>query len=409
LIEDSSLVVFANLAGGGVVKPGMSGGDKIAIECLRRWTHSFKRIFVVTTLAGKEMYSRNDLQGVDYLISTRLILSKHSLLNNIALQILAAVKSSIAVSRLMRHLSSNHIFMYSTSDFPGDFLPVLASKILRPRTIWAASFFLFAPSPVSKQNPYKGAGAFKAGLWHFVQISIFMLTKSFANLIFVTNDIDRERFLNKEGSDSSRVIAVRGGVDLKLLRDVPQPSVRTFDAVFVGRLHPQKGVLELIDIWRLVCRKFPDAHLALIGNGELEDELRQRISSYGLDKSVEMLGFVDGRRKIEIFKQSKIVLHPAIYDSGGMAPAEAMACGLPGVCFDLPVLRTYYPRGMIRVARFDIEQFAQAIVRLLTDSELYSRMSSEAVEETNSWDWDSKAKELLGSLKETFNDKLANI
>jgi glycosyltransferase involved in cell wall biosynthesis len=222
-----------------------------------------------------------------------------------------------------------------------------------------------------------------------------MLTKSFANLIFVTNDIDRKRFLNKRGLGSDRVIVVRGGVDLKLLRDVPQPSVRTYDAVFAGRLHPQKGVLELIDIWRLVCRKFPDARLALIGNGDLEDKLHKRILSYGLDKSVEMLGFVDGRRKIRIFKQSKIVLHPVIYDSGGMAPAEAMACGLPGVCFDLPVLRTYYPRGMIKVPRFNLEQFAEAIIRLLTDSKLYSRMSSEAIEATNSWDWDSKAMEFL--------------
>jgi glycosyltransferase involved in cell wall biosynthesis len=388
-------VVFANLAGGGVLEPGMSGGDKIAIECLKRWVHAFDKISVITTPAGMAMYTRNSLPELDYVISTKIVLRKHSFLNNFALQILTAVKSFAVIARMQRQLQSNRVVLYSASDFPGDFLPGLFLKLITPKSTWLASFFLFAPSPVSRQNPYKGLRAFSAGLWHFVQIPIFMLTKSFANLIFVTNDIDRKRFLNKRGLGSDHVITVRGGVDLKLLRDVPQPSVRTYDAVFVGRLHPQKGVLELIDIWRLVCRKFPDARLALIGNGDLEDELRKRILSYGLDKSIEMIGFVDGSRKIKIFKQSKIVLHPVIYDSGGMAPAEAMACGLPGVCFDLPVLRTYYPKGMIKVPRFDLEQFAEAIIRLLTDSKLYSRMSSEAIEETNSWDWDSKAKEFL--------------
>jgi glycosyltransferase involved in cell wall biosynthesis len=345
------------------------------------------------------MYTRNSLAELDYVISTKIVLRKHSFLNNFALQVLTAVKSFVVIARMQRHLQSNQFVLYSSSDFPGDFLPALFLKLIRPESTWLASFFLFAPSPVSRQNPYKGRRAFGAGLWHFVQISVFMLTKSFANLIFVTNDIDRERFLNKERSDSNRIIAVRGGVDLKLLREVPQSPIRTYDAVFVGRLHPQKGVLELIDIWRLVCMKFPDARLALIGNGDLEDELRKRIVSYGLDKSIEMLGFVDGSRKIKIFKQSKIVLHPVIYDSGGMAPAEAMACGLPGVCFDLPVLRTYYPKGMIKVPRFDLEQFSEAIIRLLTDSKLYSRMSSEAIEETNSWDWDSKAKEFLAVIR----------
>ena len=43
-----------------------------------------------------------------------------------------------------------------------------------------------------------------------------------------------------------------------------------------------------------------------------------------------------------------MVVHPAIFDSGGMAAAEAMAWGLPGVSFDLPALKTYYPQGMIK-------------------------------------------------------------
>ena len=53
-------------------------------------------------------------------------------------------------------------------------------------------------------------------------------------------------------------------------------------------------------------------------------------------------------RSLRIFKDSKIVLHAAIYDSGGMAACEAMACELPGVSFDLPALKTCYPKGMFK-------------------------------------------------------------
>jgi glycosyltransferase involved in cell wall biosynthesis len=226
------------------------------------------------------------------------------------------------------------------------------------------------------------------------QIPIFSLTRLFADLVFVTNELDRHRFASRR-LGAERVIAVRGGVDISLSRDVPESALKSYDAVFVGRLHPQKGVLQLVEVWKLVCKKIPNAHLAIIGKGELEVELLRRIAAYGLARNIELLGFVDGRDKIEIFKKSRIVLHPAIYDSGGMAPAEAFACGLPGICFDLNVLRSYYPQGMLRVPPYDIQKFADSVLRLLQSKDLYNRLSREGIELASSWDWNIRASELL--------------
>jgi glycosyltransferase involved in cell wall biosynthesis len=376
----------------------MSGGDRIAIEFLKRWTHAFQEIVIVTTLAGRSMYVRNSLLEASYVVSTKLVLSSHSLPNNIMLQALATMKSILLIPRLLRRTIRDNMLVYSTSEFPGDFLPALILRLLRPRSIWLASFFLFAPSPFSPENPYMGTRSFRAALWHMAQIPIFSLTRLFADLVFVTNEHDRHRFTNERLS-AGRVIAIRGGVDLSLSQDVPESVVKSYDAVFVGRLHPQKGVLQLVEVWKLVCEKLPDAHLAIIGNGELELELSRRIAAYGLSTNIKLLGFVDGRDKIEIFKKSRIVLHPVIYDSGGMAPAEAFACGLPGICFDLNVLRSYYPQGMLRVPPYDIQKFADSVLQLLQSKDLYDRLSREGVELVSSWDWNTRASELLEAVK----------
>jgi glycosyltransferase involved in cell wall biosynthesis len=50
-----------------------------------------------------------------------------------------------------------------------------------------------------------------------------------------------------------------------------------------------------------------------------------------------------------------------------MAAWEAMACGLPGVSFDLPALRTYYPKGMLKTPCYDLKAFAENILKLLND------------------------------------------
>jgi glycosyltransferase involved in cell wall biosynthesis len=225
------------------------------------------------------------------------------------------------------------------------------------------------------------------------------IIRKFADFVWVTNDLDRSIFVDNERLPPERVIAVRGGVDSKTPLSIPEPKTKKFLAVFIGRFHAQKGVCELIDIWKMVCEERKDAKLAMIGVGDLEGEVLRRIKQYGLEKNIVLFGFKDGLEKLKIFKDSLVVVHPAIYDSGGMAACEAMACGLPGVSFDLLFLRNYYPKGMLKTQCFDLREFALNILRLSEEGDLYNRTKVEAMDLAREWDWDTRANELLRSLQ----------
>jgi len=225
------------------------------------------------------------------------------------------------------------------------------------------------------------------------------LIPRWADAVLVTSEPDRDRLI-AWGVEARRIIVARGGVDLSIAEKVSDPPAKQkqYEAVFIGRFHPQKGVLELLEIWRRVCTKRPRARLALIGVGELEGTIRRRITELGLVNKVDVLGFLDGIPKVQVFKASRVVVHPAIYDSGGMAACEAMACGLPGISFDLEALRTYYPRGMLKTPCFDLDAFAENILLLLENTEVYSRLRAEALSWAREWDWDTRAKEVLAAL-----------
>ncbi|MFN4217503.1 MAG: glycosyltransferase, partial [Brevinematales bacterium] len=78
------------------------------------------------------------------------------------------------------------------------------------------------------------------------------------------------------------------------------------------------------------------------------------------------------------------------------AMAEGMAFGLPGVSFDLEALKTYYPQGVIKTPCFDIQQFAENVLRLLDDSHLYAKLSKQAIDlVTNVWDSEIRNRQLL--------------
>ena len=233
--------------------------------------------------------------------------------------------------------------------------------------------------------------------FYFNEKMSYPLIKKYADLVSETNDLDRNRCI-QEGFSPSRVIVIQGGVDTKLSMAVPEPPRKEFDAVFIGRLHPQKGLLELIDIWKIVSGKKEDAKLAIIGNGPLENEIKEKIRKCGLESNVVLFGFKDGFEKVKIFKNSRIVVHPAVYDSGGMAACEAMSCGLPGVSFNLPALKTYYPKGMLKTPCFDFAAFADTILKLIEDQTFYQNVAEDALCLARSWDWAEVSAKVLDKL-----------
>jgi glycosyltransferase involved in cell wall biosynthesis len=241
-------------------------------------------------------------------------------------------------------------------------------------------------------------GSFLKGLLYWLsQQPIRLIIKKYADMVFVTSEPDVEKFVtDKRGKDS--VVVVHGAVDTRPAERylnsggaIP-PEKRKYDACYVGRFHYQKGVLELVDIWRLVCERMPSAKLAMIGSGPLENDVKRRIEKFRLGSNIELVGYRDGDAKYEVFKQAKIVVHPATYDSGGMSAAEAMAWRLPGVSFDLESLRTYYPLGMVKVAQGDTSGFAREVIRLLTERGYYEKMAEEARRlAVGAWDWAKRA------------------
>lgn len=375
----------------------MSGSDRIFIELIKRWKNRLKPILIVSS-DGWKICEREDLQDNDHVIWAKASRLKGGYFVNYIYRTLLGITNSLRLKIADKDL------IYSSSDFWPDSLPAFFLKLRFKKAKWIAGFYLFAPSPFSAASPYKG-NRFLLGLFYYItQKPVYFIIKRFADLVFVTSNPDVSLFVTKN-RPYEKVVVVKGGVDtsaaLKYAQEnnpVPYQS-RKYDACFVGRFHYQKGVIELIKIWNKVSLKNKNAKLALIGDGPLENEISETIKKLDLNSNIDILGFLDGEKKFEIFKNSKIIVHPAVYDSGGMAAMEGFAWGLPGVSFDLDALKSYYPKGMIKTDCFNLDLFAENILKLINDEGLYSRMSFEAFELARSWDWDKRAEEIYFSIE----------
>lgn len=98
----------------------------------------------------------------------------------------------------------------------------------------------------------------------------------------------------------------------------------------VGRFCYQKNHDFLIDIFEKVHEREKEVILLLIGEGELEDEIKAKVHRLGLDECVIFAGTCSNVN--EMYQAMDVFVFPSRYEGLGMAAIEAQTAGLPVVC-----------------------------------------------------------------------------
>ncbi len=101
--------------------------------------------------------------------------------------------------------------------------------------------------------------------------------------------------------------------------------------VTIGRLVPRKSVDQLI---ALMVDLPPAAHLLIVGDGPKMPQLRSQAAEAGLSDRVSFLGMVPEADKFHLLRMADLFVSTSQHEGFGLVFLEAMACGLPVVCYD---------------------------------------------------------------------------
>ena len=103
----------------------------------------------------------------------------------------------------------------------------------------------------------------------------------------------------------------------------------------VGRVTAQKNQDVLIRA--LAC--LPQAHLAIAGAGAKDDAFHELAVTLGIETRLHMLGALQPQDVADLYAAADLFVFPSIWETFGLAAAEAAMAGMPMVVSDLPVLR----------------------------------------------------------------------
>jgi len=129
-----------------------------------------------------------------------------------------------------------------------------------------------------------------------------------------------------------KVVCIPNGVDFSELRHAVQgltPSVPPDHFVYAGRLHPDKRVPLLVEIYKECIELGCDRNLYIIGDGEERETIEQCISRHCLENRIKMTGAMSHRQVLSAISRSRCLLLNSSEEGCPNIVLEAMALGIP--------------------------------------------------------------------------------
>ena len=166
-----------------------------------------------------------------------------------------------------------------------------------------------------------------------------------------------------------------------LRKEFPDPDGRPRSDVptllFVGRLLREKGILDLVEAMPAVLDRAP-CRLVIVGDGDVEGALRDRIRQLGLTTSVTLAGYLEGEDLLRAYAAADVFVLPSWSEGFPTVLAEAMDAGLPIVTTRIQGAIDHLVEGehALFVEPRNVEDLASKLAEAIGDPGLRARMAS---------------------------------
>ena len=155
--------------------------------------------------------------------------------------------------------------------------------------------------------------------------------------------------------------------------------------IAVGRLAWEKGFNRLVEVWSIVCSKYPDWHLDIYGEGAMLDTLKTLAKTH---KAYNLTFHPNTPNISQEYANSSICTVTSYFEGFSLVILEAMKHGVPCVAFNCP----FGPSSIINdsccgflIEDGDTKLFAERLCHLIEDVNLRKHFSKKSIEKANTY------------------------
>lgn len=303
-----------------------------------------------TNIGGGDIYFCNLVKNLPVHVygghATKMLLDRYNIDYTITLTDTEIVKVTNNVGLFFNHLwryinSLDHLgnikiteTAYAMSDYWFDVLPLLECNASK-KILYLGMIAPFRLSP--------------AGLHYWISQRLMlwlyrgkgMVTYSHPNML---------EYLKGLSYKEEHLHYIPNSFDTETCDSVSEQE-RIYDVVWTGRIHPQKGIEDLVEIIRVLDIKYPKLKVLLIGKDG--PKIKEMLPAY-ID--IMAPGIVSEAEKFRLLKSSKVFIFPSHYESFGISVGEALMAGCRVVAYDLPCY-SVFEHTIKTIPCFNLKEF----------------------------------------------------
>ncbi len=194
----------------------------------------------------------------------------------------------------------------------------------------------------------------------------------------------------------SKIVSM--GVWLDEIKRAPFSRVKKQTLVFAGHLLEKQGVQLVIRAIPEIMKKIPDFHFLILGKGEYKSELQKLAEKENVTARITFAGYIEDHEKMAaLISQSALAIAPyatgdqernfTYYADPGKLK-DYLAAGLPIILTDVPHnARLIAKAGCGQVVAYQKKAIAQAVIKMLADSQKLKKYRLNAIKLIQNYDW----------------------
>lgn len=206
----------------------------------------------------------------------------------------------------------------------------------------------------------------------------------------------REKQKGMKQSEYNRQVTFPIGIWFDRIKRLPFNKIKKHTLVFMGHLIEKQGVQLVLEAIPEIITELPDFKFLIIGTGDYERTLKQKVSELNIGSFVEFTGFIEDHREIEkllaesacsVALYDKEIDRWTYYSDPGKVKAY-LAAGLPVIITDVPQIARQiqeYECGV--VIEYEKNDLVRAILSLIKDENLNKRYRKNAIDFAKQFDW----------------------
>ena len=243
--------------------------------------------------------------------------------------------------------------------------------------LFNANFLLYSEAPV----PTKRRSVFKRLLLNFIikPISELLIYKAKG---FLAVSIFAENYFKSLRVKPEKIY--RFGYFLNVRKfDFVKTNPTIIQLIFVGQLIERKGIFTLLKAIENLAKTTQNFHLNILGNGILEEQIKQYIQIYHLENFITLQGVINSENVAQYIQKSDLLILPSIFDGWGIVINEALQSHVPVLISDqcgAKELIKHEQNGLIFEAQ-NVESLGKQLLKFLQfSSEEKAKMKSKTIE-----------------------------